>query len=82
MITVPLALAGALLSLFIFNQTLNIFLKEIGMIMLIGLVTKNEYFNCRIRQYKKGGGLDKTASILQGITTKGYDHFNDQPLPP
>src|SRR4029078_13423644 len=35
MITVPLALAGALLSLWIFDQTLNIF-SEIGMIMLIG----------------------------------------------
>ncbi|AHF14100.1 efflux RND transporter permease subunit [Niabella soli] len=40
MITVPLALAGALLSLWIFGQTLNIF-SQIGMIMLIGLVTKN-----------------------------------------
>ena len=40
MLTVPLALAGALLSLWIFGQTLNIF-SEIGMIMLIGLVTKN-----------------------------------------
>jgi multidrug efflux pump subunit AcrB len=36
MLTVPLALAGALLSLYVFNQTLNIF-SEIGMIMLIGL---------------------------------------------
>lgn len=40
MITVPLALAGALFSLWYFNQTLNIF-SQIGMIMLIGLVTKN-----------------------------------------
>ncbi|HXB46013.1 MAG TPA: efflux RND transporter permease subunit, partial [Puia sp.] len=40
MLTVPLALAGALLSLWITGQTLNIF-SEIGMIMLIGLVTKN-----------------------------------------
>jgi hydrophobe/amphiphile efflux-1 (HAE1) family protein len=38
--TVPLALAGAVLSLWIFGQTMNIF-SEIGMIMLIGLVTKN-----------------------------------------
>jgi len=38
--TVPLAIAGALLSLQIFGQTLNIF-SQIGMIMLIGLVTKN-----------------------------------------
>ena len=40
MLTVPLAIAGALLSLWIFGQTLNIF-SQIGMIMLIGLVTKN-----------------------------------------
>lgn len=40
MLTVPLALAGALFSLWYFNQSLNIF-SEIGMIMLIGLVTKN-----------------------------------------
>ena len=40
MVTVPLAIAGAVLSLWIFDQTLNIF-SQIGMIMLIGLVTKN-----------------------------------------
>ena len=40
MITVPLALAGALLCLWLFDQTLNIF-SQIGIIMLIGLVTKN-----------------------------------------
>jgi len=58
-ITVPLAIAGALLSLWIFHQTINIF-SEIGMIMLIGLVTKNgilivEFANQNriIRQMKK-----------------------------
>ncbi|UHG89387.1 efflux RND transporter permease subunit [Spirosoma oryzicola] len=40
MITVPLALAGAVFSLWMFNQTLNIF-SQIGIIMLVGLVTKN-----------------------------------------
>ena len=40
MLTVPMAIAGAMLALWIFNQTLNIF-SEIGMIMLIGIVTKN-----------------------------------------
>ncbi|MEX2586251.1 MAG: efflux RND transporter permease subunit, partial [Balneolaceae bacterium] len=38
--TVPLALFGALLALWYFNESLNIF-SQIGMIMLIGLVTKN-----------------------------------------
>src|SRR5437660_10542527 len=40
MLTVPLALAGAVFSLWLFGKTLNIF-SQIGMIMLIGLVTKN-----------------------------------------
>jgi hydrophobe/amphiphile efflux-1 (HAE1) family protein len=40
MFTVPLAICGAFISLFIFSQTWNIF-SQIGMIMLIGLVTKN-----------------------------------------
>ena len=38
--TVPLALAGAIASLYIFGQTLNVF-SEIALILLLGLVTKN-----------------------------------------
>jgi multidrug efflux pump len=40
LLTVPLAVVGALISLFVFKQSLNIF-SQIGLIMLIGLVTKN-----------------------------------------
>jgi multidrug efflux pump len=40
LLTVPLALAGALLALWYFGQTVNIF-SQIGLIMLVGLVTKN-----------------------------------------
>jgi multidrug efflux pump len=62
MLTVPLALAGALLSLWLFRQTLNIF-SEIGIIMLIGLVTKNgilivEFAN---QQKEKGKNLLEAA---------------------
>ncbi|RLP82629.1 efflux RND transporter permease subunit, partial [Micromonospora sp. BL4] len=38
--TVPLAIAGAVISLYFFGQTLNIF-SEIALILLLGLVTKN-----------------------------------------
>jgi multidrug efflux pump len=67
MVTVPLAIAGAVLSLWVFNQTLNIF-SEIGMIMLIGLVTKNgilivEFANqSRIHGMKKGDAVIYAAS--------------------
>jgi hydrophobe/amphiphile efflux-1 (HAE1) family protein len=64
MITVPLALAGALLSLFVFGQTLNIF-SEIGMIMLIGLVTKNGILIVEFANKKREAGLDKVEAILQ-----------------
>ena len=40
MLTVPLAIAGAIFALWFFDQTLNIF-SQIGIIMLVGLVTKN-----------------------------------------
>lgn len=64
MITVPLALAGALLSLWIFNQTLNIF-SEIGMIMLIGLVTKNGILIVEFANKKQEDGLPKLEAVIE-----------------
>ncbi|MEP7110483.1 MAG: efflux RND transporter permease subunit [Ferruginibacter sp.] len=64
MLTVPLAMAGALLSLFLFGQTLNIF-SEIGMIMLIGLVTKNGILIVEFANKKRAQGLDKLQAVMQ-----------------
>ncbi|MEO6734340.1 MAG: efflux RND transporter permease subunit [Ferruginibacter sp.] len=64
MLTVPLAGAGALLSLFVFGQTLNIF-SEIGMIMLIGLVTKNGILIVEFANKKREQGLNKAEAVLQ-----------------
>jgi HAE1 family hydrophobic/amphiphilic exporter-1/multidrug efflux pump len=64
MLTVPLALAGALLSLYIFNQTLNIF-SEIGMIMLIGLVTKNGILIVEFANQKREHGLSKMEAVVE-----------------
>ena len=61
MITVPLALAGALLSLWIFGQTLNIF-SQIGMIMLIGLVTKNGILIVEFANHKRREGMSKSEA--------------------
>jgi multidrug efflux pump len=70
MVTVPLALAGALLSLWIFGQTINIF-SQIGMIMLIGLVTKNgilivEFAN----QKQEKEGLKKTQAAIEAAVSR------------
>jgi multidrug efflux pump len=56
MLTVPLALAGALLSLWVFGKTLNIF-SQIGIIMLIGLVTKNGILIVEFANQQKRKGL-------------------------
>jgi multidrug efflux pump len=56
MLTVPLALAGALLTLWVFGKTLNIF-SEIGIIMLIGLVTKNGILIVEFANQQKEKGL-------------------------
>jgi HAE1 family hydrophobic/amphiphilic exporter-1/multidrug efflux pump len=64
MLTVPLALAGALLSLRIFGQTLNIF-SEIGMIMLIGLVTKNGILIVEFANQKRKHGLGKMEAVME-----------------
>ena len=64
MLTVPLALAGALLSLFLFGQTLNIF-SEIGMIMLIGLVTKNGILIVEFANQKREQGLSIAEAVVE-----------------
>jgi hydrophobe/amphiphile efflux-1 (HAE1) family protein len=64
MLTVPLALAGALLSLWLFDQTLNIF-SQIGMIMLIGLVTKNGILIVEFANKKREHGLNKHDAVVE-----------------
>lgn len=64
MLTVPLALSGALLSLYVFNQTINIF-SEIGMIMLIGLVTKNGILIVEFANQKREMGLSKMEAVIE-----------------
>ncbi|HMH34877.1 MAG TPA: efflux RND transporter permease subunit [Puia sp.] len=64
MLTVPLALAGALISLWLFGQTLNIF-SEIGMIMLIGLVTKNGILIVEFANQKREHGLEKMDAVVE-----------------
>jgi multidrug efflux pump len=69
MLTVPLALAGALISLWYFNQTLNIF-SEIGMIMLIGLVTKNGILIVEFANQRKEQGLSFQEAILDASVSR------------
>lgn len=67
--TVPLALAGALLSIWYFNQTLNIF-SQIGIIMLIGLVTKNGILIVEFANQRKAAGLEKTEAVISAAAAR------------
>ncbi len=69
MITVPLALAGAVLSLWAFGQTLNIF-SEIGIIMLIGLVTKNGILIVEFANQKRRRGEEKIPAAVDAAVAR------------
>jgi multidrug efflux pump len=69
MFTVPLALAGALLSLWYFNQTLNVF-SQIGIIMLIGLVTKNGILIVEFANQRKEQGLAVLDAVKEAAASR------------
>ena len=69
MLTVPLAIAGAMLSLWLFGMTLNIF-SEIGMIMLVGLVTKNGILIVEFANQKRKTGLAKQAASVEAAAAR------------
>ena len=63
MFTVPLALFGALATLWFYGFTLNIF-SQIGIIMLIGLVTKNGILIVEFANQRKAQGMDVEEAIF------------------
>ncbi len=62
MFTVPLALAGAVLSLWMLGHTLNIF-SQIGIIVLVGIVTKNGILIVEFANQKKIAGMNKFEAV-------------------
>ena len=64
LLTVPLALAGALLALWYFGETLNIF-SQIGLIMLIGLVTKNGILIVEFANQRRSTGIADVRLAVQ-----------------
>lgn len=67
--TVPLAVAGALLSLWDFSQTLNIF-SQIGIIVLIGLVTKNGILIVEFANQRKEAGSVKAVAVVEAAVAR------------
>lgn len=69
LLTVPLAVAGALGSLWLFGQTLNIF-SQIGIIMLVGLVSKNGILIVEFANQRKQSGLDVLEAVTDAAVTR------------
>ena len=64
LLTVPLALAGALLALWYFDQTLNIF-SQIGLIMLVGLVAKNGILIVEFANQRRAAGAESALVAVR-----------------
>jgi multidrug efflux pump len=69
MLTVPMALAGALFSLWYFNQSLNIF-SQIGIIMLVGLVTKNGILIVEFANQLREQGKNKRDAVIEAAVSR------------
>jgi multidrug efflux pump len=70
LLTVPMAMTGALLSLYAFDQSLNIF-SQIGIITLIGLITKNAILIVEFANQSKEHGL----SIMESAKVAAVSRF-------
>lgn len=68
-LTVPMAVAGALFSLWLFGQTWNIF-SQIGTIMLIGLVTKNGILIVEFANQLREQGKNKMEAIMEAAESR------------
>ena len=69
MLTVPLALGGAILSLWLFDHTLNIF-SEIGMIVLVGIVTKNGILIVEFANQRRLQGLSIEEAAIDAAAQR------------
>lgn len=69
MFTVPLALMGALLALWLFGHTINIF-SQIGIIVLVGIVTKNGILIVEFANQKRAAGLTVREAVVEAATLR------------
>jgi multidrug efflux pump len=69
LLSVPLAVFGALAALFIFRMTINIY-SQIGLIMLIGLVTKNGILIVEFANQRRARGLSAVEAVVSAATIR------------
>lgn len=69
LLSVPLAVVGALISLFVFRQSINIY-SQIGLIMLIGLVTKNSILIVEYANQLRRTGQELYAAVVSAAAIR------------
>lgn len=69
LLTVPMAVTGALLSLWISDSSINIF-SQIGIIMLIGLITKNGILIVEFANHRKKEGLSVREAVVAAAVSR------------
>jgi multidrug efflux pump len=67
--SVPLALSGALMFSFLGLTTLNIY-SQVGLITLVGLVSKNGILIVQFANHLQETGKDRLAAIIEAATTR------------
>ena len=79
LVTVPLAITGALLGLWLFNSTINIF-SQIGCIMLIGIACKNGILIVEFANQLRDRGVEFVDAIIQAVGDPPAPGAHDQPV--
>jgi multidrug efflux pump subunit AcrB len=69
LLSVPLAVIGAIFTLFVFGQSMNIY-SQIGLIMLIGLVTKNSILIVEFANQQVEKGLSIVDAVIEAATIR------------
>jgi multidrug efflux pump len=69
MLSVPLALAGALITLFIVGGTINVY-SQIGLITLIGLITKHGILIVEFANHRRQEGMDAFQAVIEGAAVR------------
>jgi multidrug efflux pump len=69
MLTVPLAVTGALLALFLTGGTLNVY-SQIGLVMLVGLITKNGILIVEFANQLRTSGYSRRTAVLEAATLR------------
>ena len=69
LLSVPLSVFGALLTLYVFGESLNIY-SQIGMIMLIGVVTKNGILIVEFANQQRAKGLRINDAVIKAATIR------------